>query len=205
MAKSLPVSVRLKRLRRAALPGDTAALARFLIGKYLVHDAPAGRMAGRIVETEAYAPGDSSAHSFRGPTPRNRSLFLERGHAYVYFIYGNWYAVNVSGEKKGVGAGVLLRACEPVEGLLLMRRNYRGAAADLGRGPGRLAAAMDIDRRLDGVDLCGPGPLWLGSGGAPARGIGASSRIGLSRETHRLMRFYEKGSLFLSGPKRLNV
>src|SRR5437762_1729628 len=108
------------RLRRAHLPADTASLARFLIGKTLVHDVPAGRMSGRIVETEAYVVGDAAAHAFRGMTPRNRSLFLERGHAYVYFIYGNWYSLNVSGEVTGVGAGVLVRALEPLEGIALM-------------------------------------------------------------------------------------
>src|SRR5579859_3049429 len=104
----------LRRLRRAELPIDTAKLARYLIGKTLVHETPRGRLSGRIVETEAYVVGDAAAHSFRGETPRNRSLFLERGHAYVYFIYGNLYSINVSGETEGVGAGVLLRALEPL-------------------------------------------------------------------------------------------
>src|ERR1700704_3209860 len=114
-----------RRLRRADLPIDTAALARFLIGKTLVHEHPAGRMSGRIVETEAYVVGDAAGHAFRGETPRNRSLFLKRGHAYVYFIYGCWHALNVSGESTGVGAGVLLRAREPLEGIALMQRRRR--------------------------------------------------------------------------------
>ena len=72
-----------------------------------MRDDAAGRRAVRIVETEAYVPGDAAAHSYRGETPRNRSLFLSRGHAYVYFIYGTWFCLNVSAEAKGVGAGVL--------------------------------------------------------------------------------------------------
>src|ERR1700746_2294843 len=112
----------LRRLRRAELPRDTAKLARFLIGKILVHDHPQGRLSGRIVETEAYVVGDAAAHAYRGETPRNRSLFLERGHAYVYVIYGCWYALNVSGESVGVGGGVLLRAIEPLEGIALMQQ-----------------------------------------------------------------------------------
>src|SRR5579862_2749075 len=108
---------RIRRLRRAELPRGTVALARFLIGKTLVHDLSAGRLSGRIVETEAYVVGDAAAHAYRGLTPRNRSLFLEHGHAYVYFIYGNWYSINVAGEAAGVGAGVLLRALEPLEGI----------------------------------------------------------------------------------------
>jgi DNA-3-methyladenine glycosylase len=163
-------------------------------------------MSGRIVETEAYEVGDAAAHAYRGLTPRNRSLFLERGHAYVYFIYGNWYSLNVSGEIPGVGAGVLLRAIEPLEGIDLMKRRRRGADLhDLARGPGRLATAMGIDRRFDGVDLCRKGPLWLASEATAAGRIGNSVRIGITKEAHRLLRFYERGSPFVSGPKRLRV
>src|SRR5215471_15435293 len=107
-------SAAVRRLRRNALPADTVGLARYLIGKTLVHDTDEGRSSGRIVETEAYIVGDAAGHAFRGPTARNRSLFLERGHAYVYFIYGCWHALNVCGEVAGVGAGVLVRAIEPL-------------------------------------------------------------------------------------------
>ncbi len=107
----------IRRLRRSDLPVDTVKLARYLIGKTLVHDLPQGRLSGRIVETEAYVVGDAAAHAFRGQTPRNRSLFLERGRAYVYFVYGCWHMLNVSSERPGIGAGVLLRALEPLEGI----------------------------------------------------------------------------------------
>src|SRR5688572_27653524 len=121
-------------------------------------------MSGRIVETEAYVVGDASGHAFRGKTARNASLFLERGHAYVYFIYGCWFSLNVSAGRSGTGTGVLLRALEPLEGVALMARHRAGARPqDLARGPGRLATALDITRALDGRDLCGgPGALWLG-------------------------------------------
>src|SRR5215471_5366744 len=125
-----------RRLRRGELPVDTTVLAQFLIGKTLVRDHPDGRMTGRIVETEAYVVGDAACHAFRGPTARNRTLFLERGHAYVYFIYGCWHALNVCGEVAGVGAGVLVRAIEPVEGIDLMRtRRDVHRDVDLARGP----------------------------------------------------------------------
>ena len=193
-----------RRLRRSELPVDTASLARFLIGKTLVREHPRGRVSGRIVETEAYVVGDSAGHAYRGETPRNRSLFLERGHAYVYFIYGCWHALNVCGEGPGVGAGVLLRALEPLEGIGLMQRR-RGVdrATDLARGPGRLAEALDIDRRYDGIDLCAPGPLWLGTETRPVGRIGRSVRIGITRETERKLRFYERDNTFVSGPLRL--
>jgi len=199
---------RIRRLHRAELPIDTAKLARFLIGKTLVHESPQGRLSGRIVETEAYVVGDAAAHSFRGETPRNRSLFLERGHAYVYFIYGNWYSINVSGETAGVGAGVLLRALEPLEGIPFMRdRRPEASDHELCRGPGCLATALQIDRRLDGLDLCASGPIWLGTAvqktGPVA--IGTSVRIGITKEAHRLLRFYERGNPCVSGPKRLRT
>jgi DNA-3-methyladenine glycosylase len=114
--------------------------------------------------------------------------------------------MNVSSEKPGVGAGVLLRAIEPLEAIPLMEQN-RGTRRrlDLTRGPGRLARAMDIDKRLDGVDLCAEGPLWLGAALGPTGAIGMSVRIGITREVDRLYRFYEQGNPFVSGLKRLRV
>ena len=196
----------IRRLRRAELPVDTVELARYLIGKTVVHSLPKGRISGRIVESEAYPAGDAAGHAFRGLTPGNRSLFLERGHAYVYFTYGSSFMLNVTSEKAGIGAGVLLRALEPLDGIALMER-HRGTTrrVDLARGPGRLAAALGIDRRYDGVDLCAPGPLWLGAAVRPAGAVGQSVRIGITREVHRLLRFYQRGNPFVSGPKRLRA
>jgi hypothetical protein len=111
----------IRRMRRSELPDDTVELARFLVGKVLVRDHRRGRTTGRIVETEAYPVGDAAGHAFIGMTPANRSLFLAKGHAYVYFIYGSSYMCNVAAERRGVGAGVLLRALEPLEGISLMQ------------------------------------------------------------------------------------
>ena len=161
-------------------------------------------------------------------------MFLRRGHAYVYFSYGNHFMLNISAEVPGVGGGVLIRALEPLEGIAQMQV-HRGTTklTDLTRGPGRLAAALEIDRSLDGVDLCAPGRLWLGtltqtkaqaatpratpaatpelapsaSHGATGRPskiiVRQSIRIGITRAAHRLLRFYEKGNPFVSGPSRL--
>ncbi len=123
--------VSILRLRRGELPSATIALARFLIGKIIVRELPSGRISGRIVETEAYPPRDPAAHHFRGPTPRNRSMFLRRGHAYVYFTYGNHFMLNVSSETPGIGGGVLIRALEPLEGIDQMER-HRGTTQLLG-------------------------------------------------------------------------
>ena len=197
--------MRLRRLRRAELPADTVALARFLLGKIVVHDTRDGRLAGRIVETEAYPVGDAAGHAFRGMTLRNRMLFMKRGHAYVYFAYGSCFLLNVTSEVAGVGAGALIRAIEPIEGIAAMARN-RGTTrlVDLARGPGRLAKALAIDLAQNGLDFCSAGPLWLATGATP-RSIGRSVRIGITRDADRVMRFYERGSPYVSGPKRLRA
>src|ERR1700689_5229291 len=191
-------------LDRAEMPVDTAELARFLIGKMLVRELAGGVAGGRIVETEAYGIGDPAGHAYRGITPRNRALFLERGHAYVYLAYGISFMLNVSSEASGVGAGVLIRAIEPTDGITIMERN-RGTERlrDLARGPGRLTAALQIDRRLDGIDLCQAGPLWLGSDSRASGEIGQSKRIGITREADSLLRFYLRGNRFVSGPQAL--
>jgi DNA-3-methyladenine glycosylase len=193
-------------LDRAELPVDTVQLARFLIGKMLVRMLADGVAGGRIVETEAYDIGDAAGHAWRGMTPRNQMLFLERGHAYVYLAYGTSFMLNVSSETSGVGAGVLIRAIEPTHGITIMERN-RGnpPSRDLARGPGRLCAALGIDRRLDGIDLCQAGPLWLGTDGQASGEIGRSKRIGITRAPDSPLRFYVRGNSFVSGPRALNA
>jgi DNA-3-methyladenine glycosylase len=187
------------------MPVDTAQLARFLIGKILVRTLAEGVAGGRIVETEAYGIGDPAGHAWRGMTPRNRTLFLERGHAYVYLAYGISFMLNVSSETSGVGAGILIRAIEPTDGVTIMARN-RGTerVRDLARGPGRLAAALGIDRQLDGIDLCQYGPLWLGSDGQAPGEVGQGKRIGITRAANSQLRFYVRGNRFVSGPRALN-
>jgi DNA-3-methyladenine glycosylase len=166
---------------------------------------PDGVAAGRIVETEAYLVGDAASHAYRGMTPRNRSMFLTRGHAYVYLAYGTSFMLNVTSQSPGVGEAVLIRAAEPLDGIAAMER-HRGTAVlrDLARGPGRLAQALCIDRALDGLDMCSPGPLWLGAGDGEPGEIGVSTRIGITRDAERPLRFYLRGSPFVSGPRGLN-
>jgi DNA-3-methyladenine glycosylase len=114
--------------------------------------------------------------------------------------------MNVSSEEPGIGAGVLLRALEPLDGLEKMKRSRRTTRVlDLARGPGRLAQAMRIDKRYDGIDLCAAGPLWLGTAVGPTGEIGFGRRIGLTREVHRKWRFYERVNPYVSGTKRLNA
>ncbi len=193
-------------LSRDTLPADTAALAQFLIGKIVVRALPSGLASGRIVETEAYLTGDRASHSFRGMTARNSVMFGPAGYAYVYLNYGVYFALNVSSGAAGVGEGVLIRAAEPVLGIDAMMV-FRGEIRrrDLMRGPGRLAKALNIDRSLNGTDLCEAGPLWLSGGGHEPQEFGVSTRIGISRDAHRPLRFFLKGSPYVSGPASLNL
>jgi DNA-3-methyladenine glycosylase len=193
----IAAAMRVAPLARRAIPVETVALARYLLGKVLVRERGGARAVGRIVETEAYLQGDPACHAFRGPTPRTRSLYLRRGHAYVYLCYGTSYLLNVSSGPAGVGEGVLLRALEPLQG-------FDRSMPNVARGPGRLTAALDIDRRFDGIDLFTPGPLWIGSDGQDAVTIGRSVRIGISKGAEAPLRYFVAGNRHLSGPRALN-
>jgi len=190
----------MSRLSRRVLPVDTVELARYLVGKVLVHSRRGVRLAGRIVETEAYPPGDPTAYHRPGLTTSNAPLFEAPGHAYVRMVYGTCFNLNLAAEPAGTGGSVLIRALEPLEGLQAMQRNYPTVRiADLTRGPGRLCAALAIGRELSGTDLCSSTRLWLEAGGARPQ-IRVSTRIGLSRDQHRRLRFLERASDFVSVP-----
>jgi DNA-3-methyladenine glycosylase len=193
------------RVRAEELPARTVDLARALIGTVLVRDCQDGRTAGRIVETEAYVLDDPASHAYRGQTKRNVSMFLEPFHAYVYKIYGTSFCVNVTSETKGQGAAVLIRALEPLEGLRLMEeRRSTTRVRDLCRGPGRLCQALAIDLECDGVFLLDNQRLWLAAAPASAVRVGKSRRIGITKAAERILRFYERGNPFVSGPKALS-
>ena len=182
------------------LPANTIALSRFLIGKLIVSHLDGERTAGRIVEAEAYVTGDPASHAFRGKTKRNAVMFDDRGHAYVYRIYGTSWCLNVTSREPGIGEAVLVRALEPIAGIEIMRKRRHGALdRDLMRGPGRVCAALGIDGTVDGLDLCAiRSPLRLLDDGTRPR-IGVSARIGLTRAVERKLRFYARGSAWLSG------
>lgn len=150
-----------------------------LLGAVLVHDAPAGRIAGRIVEVEAYlGPEDLAAHSSRGETPRNAVMFGQPGHLYVYLVYGMHHCVNVVCGPDSKPEAVLLRAAELTQGEELARtRRGDVPTARLASGPGNLASAFDIDRRLNGADLLA-GPVRLRRGTRPDA-IDRTARIGV--------------------------
>jgi DNA-3-methyladenine glycosylase len=170
---------------------DTLLVARELIGLHLVHDDGVSRRIGRIVETEAYmGPEDLAAHSARGRTKRNEVMFGPPGHAYVYFIYGVWYCMNVVTSRKGIPHAVLLRGLEPVAGIT--HKTW---------GPGLLCRAMGIDRAMNGTDLCAD-RLWLERPreSAPVS-IAAGPRIGVDYAgpwAKRPWRFYDGTSPYVS-------
>jgi len=188
-------------LTRRALPLATVPLARFLVGKRLVVRAGGGLIAGRIVETEAYPPGDPTGYARPGLTTSNAPLFAARGTAYVRMVYGACLTLNLAAEAEGTGAAVLIRALEPLEGIEWMRANRAGVRdRDLARGPGRVCAALGIDRELSGHDLCSGRTLWLEAMRGRPADIVTSTRIGLSRDRHRRLRFVERGSVYASVP-----
>ena len=163
-------------------------------------------LVGRIVETEAYFPDDPASHAFRGRTQRNRAMFGPPLHAYVYFIYGANWCLNVTAEADGIGAAALVRACEPVAGLATMRA-LRGRPGvkdrDLARGPGNLCRALGIGPEFDGADLTASPALWLAGDGVTLP-VGVSTRVGITKAAHAPLRFYARGNPSVSGPRSLS-
>lgn len=193
-------------LARDFFSRDPRRVARALIGKVLVRKGRP-RLTARVVEVEAYlGVDDPAAHSAAGRTARTEVLFGPPGYAYVYFIYGNHYCLNVSCEPDGQAGGVLFRAVEPLEGVNQMARE-RGieikTAQDLPKltaGPGRLAEAFGITRvRDNGVDLTSrASSLWLGDDGYHARGIVVTTRIGITKAADHPLRYLLGGNPFVS-------
>jgi DNA-3-methyladenine glycosylase len=169
-------------LPRSFYDRDTIEVARDLLGKVLVREIDGSRLSVKIVETEAYVgPHDKACHARNGMTARNRVMFGEPGHAYVYFIYGMYYCLNLVTEKAGYPAAVLIRAGEPLEGEDTMRalRTKARKIKDLTSGPGKLCQAMSIDRELNGADVCRKGPLYLETGMGDSHEIASCKRIGV--------------------------
>src|SRR4051812_16779795 len=161
---------------------DTVAVARALLGCVLWRKIDREVLAARIVECEAYlGANDTASHARRGlRSARNESMYLQGGHAYVYFTYGMHWCMNVVTAEADVAEAVLLRAAEPLRGIETIRKRRPKAKRDrdLMNGPGKLCAALSIDENLDGVALDGD-LLWLEEGGVAEEEIGVSARIGV--------------------------
>jgi DNA-3-methyladenine glycosylase len=177
----------------------TLDVARDLLGRKLVRQLPGGRVSLRIVETEAYIGlNDKACHASKGMTTRNRVMFGEPGHAYVYLIYGMYNCLNLVTERDGFPAAVLIRAGEPVEGEEIMAslRPKCKKPREIASGPGKLCGAMDITRALDGADVCASTELHVEDGPA-VKPIVACPRIGVDYagdDALRPWRFYDKNS-----------
>jgi len=185
-------------LPRSFYAGDTVDVARKLLGCILVHEAPQGITAGKIVETEAYIQGDPACHASRGMTPRNRVMFGAPGYAYVYFIYGMYYCFNAVTASAGVGEAVLVRALEPLQGSHLMRaRRGRERLEDLCSGPAKLVQAMGITREHNGADLTCSQLFVCTRETVPGKFV-TTTRIGIKEGSEMPLRFYLEGSPFIS-------
>jgi DNA-3-methyladenine glycosylase len=204
------VSTLIRPLDRAFFVRNPPRVARELLGKVLVRNTDSGRMTARIVEVEAYlGKNDPAAHSAAGNTARNSVLFGPPGIAYIYFIYGNHYCLNVSCKPDGVAGGVLFRAVEPLSGIeeMVRRRGIKlHSDKDLPKltsGPGRLCEAFGITRARDnGGDLTSAkSSLWLGDDGFRARGIVLTPRIGITKAADLPLRYLLGGNPFVSGRK----
>jgi DNA-3-methyladenine glycosylase len=186
------------------------AVAPKLLGQLLVRNTPDGPCGGPIVEVEAYLTDDPASHAFNGQTARNRVMWGLPGHGYVYFIYGNHWCFNVVCLPPGMAEAVLIRAMEPTIGLGQMqsRRQVR-VARELTNGPGKLCAAMDIDRTFNGVDLCdATSPLFIARNPAfksflRQRGpLVTTTRVGIVKAATLPLRFYLGSSEFVSRKAR---
>jgi DNA-3-methyladenine glycosylase len=198
-------------LPRSFFAPSAKTVAPKLLGHWLVRRWPGGFCGGPIVEAEAYLTNDPASHAYRGETDRNRVMYGPPGRAYVYFIYGVHYCVNVVCQPAGRAEAVLIRAIEAEFGEEWMRQNRSCASAlQLTNGPGKLCAALAIDRKLDGVDLCdAASPLLVARNPAAAawrrqRGpVVATARLGITLAADWPMRFFLERSPFVSGRARL--
>jgi len=176
----------MKVLPRSFYSRNTKIVARRLLGKYLIRKIGGRKLIGKIVETEAYFQDDPASHSFRGKTERSAPMFEYPGHAYVYFIYGNHYCLNAVTEKFGKAGAVLIRALEPAKGI-----------TSATNGPGKLTKALKIDRRFNRADMT-RGGLVIAEGDKERYNIISAKRIGISKASNRLYRFYIKGNAYVS-------
>ena len=200
-------------LSRSFYRRPTLDVAGDLIGKLLVHNAPAGLTSGVIVEVEAYIGEDDAAcHAASGLTRRNLPLYGSAGYGYVYLNYGVHSLFNVVTESTGFPAAVLIRSVEPRAGEALMRRrrhnlkSFRGGrlnTSDLCRGPGNVARSFGITLRHNRIDMCSE-PLYIQEADHPSGAIAWSSRIGISAATEQRWRVYLWQSQSVSGSRRLN-
>lgn len=178
----------------------TLKVAKNLLGKIIVRKIGKNILAGKIVETEAYiGENDPACHAFGGMTPRNKIMYLQGGHAYVYFTYGMHYCFNVVTEREGFPSAVLIRAVEPIEGIELMKKfRQTKDIYNLTNGPAKFCQAFKIDKSLNGASLLGDEIFIIESNDNLNFKIGRSSRIGIKSGLDKKWRFFIIGNPFVS-------
>ena len=194
----------MRKLPRSFYLRPTLQVARELLGKFLVRRFNGELLIGKIVEVEAYlGERDPASHAFRGMTKRNEVMFRRGGHLYVYFTYGMHYCCNVVTGEEGTAGAVLIRAVEPIEGTLVMRKN-RGSTTDetdyriLTNGPAKLCQAFGIGRKENGADLRGD-VIYLTEGERiSSSSIIATTRIGIKNAVEKRWRFCIRDSAYIS-------
>jgi len=178
------------------VPAEVAA--RRLLGCELVREIGGREIRVRIVETEAYDQGDEASHTFNGRTGRNDAMFKSAGHMYVYFTYGMHHCCNVVCGPEGYGSGVLIRAVEPLEGIEAIEARRGMTGVNVTNGPGKICAALDIDRRYSGHDLAEPPVQLIKKPALPDSAVTTGKRIGISKAVHELRRFYVTNNPYVS-------
>jgi DNA-3-methyladenine glycosylase len=178
---------------------DVASGAQYLLGCIIKRTLPDGsELMARIVETESYHQEDPASHTFNGQSPRTVAMFGKPGHAYIYFTYGMHWCFNVTAGEQGYGAGILIRAVEPLSGVEIMQQNrHMKDIKQLTNGPAKLAQALGIDKALYGHDLQKP-PLQLFEPKNRNFKVVSTTRIGISKAVEEIARFYIKDSSFIS-------
>lgn len=190
-----------RRLPRSFFSRPAVEVAPELLGRVLARRLNGGTIVrGRIVEAEAYEPGDPASHGFRRRTRRNDAMFGPPGHLYVYFTYGNHWMANVVTRPSGEPSAVLLRALRPLEGIHEMRRRRRRQRVEeLCAGPGRLCQALGIDLAANHEDLVRGRAVWLEAGDAvPASVVERGIRVGVSVGADRAWRFWIRDDPYVS-------
>ena len=188
----------MKKLSREFYLRDTIVVAKDLLGKYLVYNQNGNTLIGMIVESEAYKGNDPASHAYSGKTERNSAMFMQGGHLYVYLTYGIHYCANIVTESEGYASAVLIRAVEPLEGIEVMKKNRKiSDINNLTSGPAKFCQAFGITTQQNKLDLT-LDTIFCAESDIKNFKINRSGRIGVTKATEKLWRFFIKDNNYVS-------